>query len=79
MAAKGTIPVPTPQLIVDWYRDFVPVGDAAQPKPRPDAFRYRDRYEVHDLGATRSADMARVVGDTVSPSPDRRRRRGSVP
>lgn len=48
MAARGTILVPTLELIVNWYRDFVPVGDAAQPKPRPDAFLYRDHYEPHD-------------------------------
>lgn len=48
MVAKGTILVPTLQLIVNWYRDFVPVGEAAEPKPRPDAFLYRDHYDVHD-------------------------------
>lgn len=48
MAAKGTILVPTLQLIVNWYRDFIPVGEAAEPKPRPDAFLYRDHYHPHD-------------------------------
>ncbi|MEV0672402.1 amidohydrolase family protein [Mycobacterium sp. NPDC050441] len=48
MARNGTILVPTLQLIVNWYRDFVPVGAAAQPKPRPDAFLYRDLYDSHD-------------------------------
>ncbi|ODR26628.1 metal-dependent hydrolase family protein [Mycolicibacterium porcinum] len=48
MARQGTILVPTLQLIVNWYRDFIPVGEAAQPKVRPDAFLYRDHYHHHD-------------------------------
>ena len=44
MARKGTILVPTLQLIVNWYRDFIPVGAESLSKPRPDAFLYRDLY-----------------------------------
>jgi imidazolonepropionase-like amidohydrolase len=48
MVRQGTILVPTLQLIVNWYRDFIPVGQAAKPKARPDAFLYRDLYDTHD-------------------------------
>ena len=48
MAARGTILVPTLQLIVNWYRDFIPLGADVPPKVRPDAFLYRDLYDQHD-------------------------------
>jgi imidazolonepropionase-like amidohydrolase len=48
MAAQGTILVPTLQLIVNWHRDFMPVGDERPAKPRPDAFLYRDLYDERD-------------------------------
>ncbi|BBY30372.1 metal-dependent hydrolase family protein [Mycolicibacterium sediminis] len=48
MARNGTILVPTLQLIVNWYRDFVPLGGPVAPKVRPDAFLYRDLYDDHD-------------------------------
>jgi len=48
MAARGTILVPTLQLIVNWHRDFIPVGDEAMKKMRPDAFLYRDLYNKPD-------------------------------
>ncbi|TRW80977.1 amidohydrolase family protein [Mycolicibacterium sp. 018/SC-01/001] len=74
MAAKGTILVPTLELIVNWYRDFIPVGPAATPKPRPDAFLYRDHYDVHDEGyaerysskAVQSFQIARAAGVKIA-------------
>lgn len=45
MVANGTILVPTLQLIVNWYRDFIPLGDGERTQIRPDAFLYRDLYE----------------------------------
>lgn len=48
MARCGTILVPTLQLIVNWHRDFMPVGGDTMSKPRPDAFLYRDLYEQRD-------------------------------
>ncbi|MFB6610278.1 amidohydrolase family protein [Agromyces sp. NPDC056379] len=74
MARKGTILVPTLQLIVNWYRDFIPVGDAAKPKVRPDAFLYRDLYDDHDAGfgqtygrrAVQSFQTARAAGVKIA-------------
>ena len=74
MARKGTILVPTLQLIVNWYRDFIPVGDAAAPKVRPDAFLYRDLYDDHDAGfgeaygrrAVQSFQTARAAGVKIA-------------
>jgi imidazolonepropionase-like amidohydrolase len=48
MAAQGTILIPTLQLIVNWHRDFMLVGDERPAKPRPDAFLYRDLYDERD-------------------------------
>lgn len=48
MVRRGTILVPTLQLIVNWHRDFMPVGDDAPGKVRPDPFLYRDLYERRD-------------------------------
>lgn len=74
MARKGVILVPTLQLIVNWYEDFVPVGDAAQPKVRPDAFLYRDLYNSHDESfgqaysnqATESFAIAKAAGVKIA-------------
>jgi imidazolonepropionase-like amidohydrolase len=74
MAAKGTILVPTLQLIVNWYRDFIPIGEASEPKPRPDAFLYRDHYDVRDEShgdhysaqAVRSFQTARAAGVKIA-------------
>lgn len=48
MAAAGTILVPTLQLIANWHRDFMPLGEAQPEQIRPDAFLYRDLYDVRD-------------------------------
>lgn len=42
MAKKGVILVPTLALVVNWHKDFVPTGDAAPKKIRPDVFLHRD-------------------------------------
>ena len=44
MRDKGVILVPTLELIVNWYKDFIPTGDESFKKARPDAFLYRDLY-----------------------------------
>jgi imidazolonepropionase-like amidohydrolase len=74
MAAQGTILVPTLQLIVNWYRDFIPVGDAVEAKVRPEAFLYRDHYDVRDeefgqqygAHATRSFQIAKAAGVRIA-------------
>jgi imidazolonepropionase-like amidohydrolase len=74
MARAGTILVPTLQLIVNWHRDFIPVGDAVQPKPRPDAFLYRNLYDEHDEDfgrrysdhAVRSFQTAKAMGVKIA-------------
>lgn len=74
MAAQGTILVPTLQLIVNWYRDFIPVGDAAEAKVRPEAFLYRDHYHQRDEAfghqygedATRSFQTAKAAGVRIA-------------
>lgn len=38
MAGRGTILVPTLQLIVNWHRDFMPMEPGARSQTRPDAF-----------------------------------------
>lgn len=49
MLRQGTILVPTLELIVNWYRDFIPIDENGPPmKMRPDAFLYRDLYECRD-------------------------------
>lgn len=49
MVERGTILVPTLELIINWYRDFIPLGEGEQREPvRPDAFLYRDLYEERD-------------------------------
>lgn len=53
MKRQGTILIPTLELIVNWYRDFIPLSDAGQQaKTRPDTFLYRDLYlcRDHDFG-----------------------------
>lgn len=51
MAKNNIILVPTLQLIVNWYRDFIPLGEESITKIRPDAFLYRDYYsEDPDFG-----------------------------
>lgn len=42
MAEKGVILVPTLGLIVNWYSDFIPTGEDAYKKIRPDVFLHRD-------------------------------------
>jgi len=74
MASRGTILVPTLQLIVNWHRDFMPVGDATITKPQPDAFLYRDHYDVHDHAfgedqsrqAVESFQTARAAGVKIA-------------
>ncbi|WP_449282236.1 amidohydrolase family protein [Leucobacter sp.] len=45
MVENGTILVPTLELIINWYRDFIPLGDEKREPVRPEAFLYRDLYE----------------------------------
>ena len=49
MAEKGTILVPTLQLIVNWYTDFAS-SETTAGKTRPDAFLYRDLHP-HNHGS----------------------------
>lgn len=73
MARRGTILVPTLQLIVNWHRDFMPVGGATA-KPRPDAFLYRDHYDERDAdfaqryssSAVRSFQTALAAGVPIA-------------
>ena len=76
MARRGTILVPTLELIVNWERDFLPSGEAQRDKTRPDAFLYRDRYDHADAGdsaaralssrAVESFQLARAAGVQIA-------------
>lgn len=57
MAERGTILVPTLQLIANWHRDFMPSGSERE-EVRPSAFLYRDHYRHDDA---RHDDYAREV------------------
>ncbi|MGO1538813.1 MAG: amidohydrolase family protein [Leucobacter sp.] len=48
MVERGTILVPTLQLIVNWYRDFIPLSGEGRSPVRPEAFLYRDLYDERD-------------------------------
>ncbi len=50
MVEKGTILVPTLALIVNWYKDFIPTGDAVFKKIRPDVFLHRDVAPSDEFG-----------------------------
>ncbi|MBC9937434.1 MULTISPECIES: amidohydrolase family protein [unclassified Leucobacter] len=62
MVANGTILVPTLQLIVNWYRDFIPLGEGERTQIRPDAFLYRDLYEE------RTEEMGEAYGAAAETS-----------
>lgn len=57
MAARGTILVPTLQLIANWHSDFMPPG-SARTEVRPSAFLYRDHYRDRDAAAADYASDA---------------------
>lgn len=48
MADRGTILVPTLELIVNWHRDFMPVDDSESGTVRTHAFLQRDLHVHHD-------------------------------
>ncbi|WP_087014241.1 amidohydrolase family protein [Leucobacter sp. 7(1)] len=57
MVEHGTILVPTLELIINWYKDFIPLGDEPREPVRPEAFLYRDLYQerTEEFGAAYSA------------------------
>ncbi|UOR00789.1 amidohydrolase family protein [Leucobacter allii] len=57
MVERGTILVPTLELIINWYRDFIPLGDEPRAPVRPEAFLYRDLYQerTEEFGEAYSA------------------------
>lgn len=57
MVERGTILVPTLELIINWYRDFIPLGDEPREPVRPEAFLYRDLYQerTEEFGEAYSA------------------------
>jgi imidazolonepropionase-like amidohydrolase len=60
MRERGTILVPTLNLVANWYRDFVAGGDAPA-NVRPDAFLYRtrdDEFSDADAEVERNAVLA---------------------
>lgn len=72
MAQKGIILVPTLALIVNWYRDFIPTGDAVAKKIRPDVFLHRDVPPSDEFGETYSKnsqmsfEIARAKGVKIA-------------
>ena len=72
MAQKGIILVPTLALIVNWYRDFIPTGDAVTKKIRPDVFLQRDVPPSDEFGETYSKnsqmsfEIARAKGVKIA-------------
>jgi imidazolonepropionase-like amidohydrolase len=77
MAKKGVILVPTLQLIVNWYKDFIPLdgndGERLE-RARPDAFLYRDMLSPPDAAfgvqyakqATESFSLAKELGVKIA-------------
>lgn len=74
MAERGTILVPTLQLIVNWHRDFMPTEPGGRNQTRPDAFLYRDALRPHDHTfadrysgqAVRSFQTAKAMGVKIA-------------
>jgi imidazolonepropionase-like amidohydrolase len=74
MVKNGTILVPTLQLIVNWYRDFIPSGEGERVQIRPDAFLYRDLYkerteetgEAYGAAAVHSFQTALAAGVKIA-------------